>query len=217
MPVATVKHYLREKLLPPATKTHRNMAYYPPEAVERIRLVKELQEKRFLPLRVIKKLVAPRPGRAHMTFEELRGKLSEAAERAIAGAGDPGLERDSALRIAELAPAELVALERLGVVARPAPGTAYDPIDARLLSIFGRLRRAGFTKRRGFGVEILELYKRAIDALAAEEFAIFLGKVTSGVPAEEAGPMIDAAVEGIGEVMALLRRKALFAKIAELG
>ena len=36
VPVATVKHYLREKLLPPATKTHRNMAYYPPEAVERM-------------------------------------------------------------------------------------------------------------------------------------------------------------------------------------
>ncbi len=31
VPVATVRHYLREGLLPEPVKTSRNMAYYPPE------------------------------------------------------------------------------------------------------------------------------------------------------------------------------------------
>ena len=44
VPVATVRHYLREGLLPEGRKTSRNMAYYPPELVERIRLIKTLQE-----------------------------------------------------------------------------------------------------------------------------------------------------------------------------
>ena len=57
MPVATVRHYLREGLLPEPVKTSRNMAYYPPEFVERIRLIKQLQEERFMPLRVIKELL----------------------------------------------------------------------------------------------------------------------------------------------------------------
>jgi predicted DNA-binding transcriptional regulator AlpA len=33
----TIKHYLREGLLPEPVKTSRNMAYYPPEFVERIK------------------------------------------------------------------------------------------------------------------------------------------------------------------------------------
>ena len=40
----TIKHYLREGLLPEPVKTSRNMAYYPPEFVERIRTIKRLQE-----------------------------------------------------------------------------------------------------------------------------------------------------------------------------
>jgi len=54
VPVATVRHYLREGLLPEPVKTSRNMAYYPPEFVDRIRLIKRLQEERFMPLKVIR-------------------------------------------------------------------------------------------------------------------------------------------------------------------
>jgi DNA-binding transcriptional MerR regulator len=54
VPVATVRHYLREGLLPEPVKTSRNMAYYPPQFVDRIRLIKQLQEERFMPLRVIR-------------------------------------------------------------------------------------------------------------------------------------------------------------------
>src|SRR6187551_3302822 len=54
VPVATVRHYLREGLLPEPVKTSRNMAYYPPEFVDRIRLIKRLQEERFMPLKAIK-------------------------------------------------------------------------------------------------------------------------------------------------------------------
>ena len=52
-----MRHYLREGLLPEPVKTSRNMAYYPPEFVERIRLIKQLQEERFMPLRVIRDLL----------------------------------------------------------------------------------------------------------------------------------------------------------------
>src|SRR6187549_3296739 len=57
VPVATVRHYLREGLLPEPVKTSRNMAWYPPEFVERIQLIKELQERRFMPLKAIKGLL----------------------------------------------------------------------------------------------------------------------------------------------------------------
>src|SRR5438477_7938307 len=53
----TIHHYLREGLLPEPVKTSRNMAYYPPGFVERLRLIKQLQEERFMPLRVIRELL----------------------------------------------------------------------------------------------------------------------------------------------------------------
>jgi DNA-binding transcriptional MerR regulator len=58
---ATIKHYLREGLLDggeSVVRTSRNMAYYPPEFVDRIRTIKRLQEERFMPLRVIRGLLA---------------------------------------------------------------------------------------------------------------------------------------------------------------
>ena len=53
----TIRYYLREGLLgggEDVVRTSRNMAYYPPEYVERIVLIKRLQEERFMPLRVIR-------------------------------------------------------------------------------------------------------------------------------------------------------------------
>jgi DNA-binding transcriptional MerR regulator len=67
VPVATVRHYLREGLLPEPVKTSKNMAYYPPEFVERIRAIKRLQEERFMPLRVIRDaLLAERTPKAEV-------------------------------------------------------------------------------------------------------------------------------------------------------
>jgi len=67
VPVATVRHYLREGLLPEPVKTSRNMAYYPPEFVDRIRTIKRLQEERFMPLKVIKEsLLAERTPEAEL-------------------------------------------------------------------------------------------------------------------------------------------------------
>ena len=53
----TIKHYLREGLLPEPIRTSRNMAYYPRKFVDRVKLIKQLQEERFLPLKVIKEIL----------------------------------------------------------------------------------------------------------------------------------------------------------------
>ena len=84
VPVATIRHYLREGLLPEPVKTSRNMAYYPPEFVDRIRLIKQLQEERFMPLRVIRELLE----REDAEPERLRAMIDledRILERALAG------------------------------------------------------------------------------------------------------------------------------------
>ena len=77
----TIKHYLREGLLPEPVRTSRNMAYYPPDFVERIRVIKQLQEERFMPLKAIKQVMDEDPERTR-ALVELEDRV---IERAAAG------------------------------------------------------------------------------------------------------------------------------------
>ena len=60
------------------------MAYYPAEFVERIRLIKRLQEERFMPLRVIREVMSDDPERAARLIEledRILERAIEAGER----------------------------------------------------------------------------------------------------------------------------------------
>src|ERR1700722_20900514 len=84
----TIKHYLREGLLGDGEeikRTSRNMAYDPEELVERIRLIKRLQEDRFMPLRLIREMIAEEPERAARMLEIEDRILERAIEASEAG------------------------------------------------------------------------------------------------------------------------------------
>lgn len=57
VPQSTIRYYVKEGLLPQPTKVNKSMAYYDESCVERIALVRELQEKRYYPLSVIKNII----------------------------------------------------------------------------------------------------------------------------------------------------------------
>jgi DNA-binding transcriptional MerR regulator len=94
----TIKHYLREGLLgddAEIVRTSRNMAWYPPEYVERIRLIKRLQSERFLPLRLIKDALADRPPRTPRAELDLPGEvLDRLAEIGVLTPDDDGYDPD---------------------------------------------------------------------------------------------------------------------------
>ena len=56
--IATLKHYLREGLIAPAKKTGRTMSWYDAPTIARVRTIKELQQRQFLPLDLIKRTLA---------------------------------------------------------------------------------------------------------------------------------------------------------------
>jgi DNA-binding transcriptional MerR regulator len=94
----TIKHYLREGLLgaeQEIVRTSRNMAWYPPEYVERIRLIKRLQEERFLPLRLIKEALAERPPRTPRSDVDLPDNvLDRLAELGVLTPDQDGYDPD---------------------------------------------------------------------------------------------------------------------------
>ena len=103
----TIKHYLREGLLGDEdgiVRTSRNMAWYPPGYVDRIRLIKRLQEERFLPLRMIKELLAERPPRTPRADVELPDPvLDRLAELGVLTPDADGYDPDDVAVIAAIA------------------------------------------------------------------------------------------------------------------
>ena len=165
VPVATIRHYLREGLLPEPVKTSRNMAYYPPEFVDRIRLIKQLQEERFMPLRVIRELLE----REDAEPERLRAMIDledRILERALAGER----ERIGAAEVRGRYDVPQGVLERLAELGVLSPDeVGYSPSDVRIIEAITRFRAGGYDERLGFTVYDTLRYKRALEPLVAEE------------------------------------------------
>ena len=102
----TIKHYLREGLLGDGdgiVRTSRNMAWYPPEYVERVRLIKQLQEHRFLPLRRIKALLADGAARTPRAAVDLPADvLDRLAELGVLAPAEDGYGPDDVAVIAAI-------------------------------------------------------------------------------------------------------------------
>ena len=88
VPAPTIKYYMREGLLPePARRTSRNMAYYDARLAERVKAIKDLQQRHFLPLRLIGEVLEPPPSAAirKELAEETRSQLGALAREIQAG------------------------------------------------------------------------------------------------------------------------------------
>ena len=123
---ATIKHYLREGLLPEPVRTSRNMAYYPLDFVERIRLIKRLQEERYLPLRLIKELLDERPPRTPRAAVDLPGNvLDRLAELGVLTPDAEGYDPD------DVAVIDAIARFRAGGYDEALGFTVYDTLRYR--------------------------------------------------------------------------------------
>jgi DNA-binding transcriptional MerR regulator len=209
VPVATIRHYLREELLPEPVRTSRNMAYYPPEFVDRIRLIKQLQEERFMPLRVIRELLE----REDAEPERLRAMIEledRILERALAGEREriPTAEVRGRYEI----PGEV--LQRLAELDILSPdGIGYSPSDVRIIEAITRFRAGGYDERLGFTVYDTLRYKRALEPLVAEEVEVLTQRLAGDLDPDRAIEIVEAGVGPLNDLIAALHTKLLVAKL----
>lgn len=209
VPVATVRHYLREGLIPEGRKTSRNMAYYPPELAERIRLIKQLQEERFMPLRVIRELLDSGNGDP----ERLRA-LIELEDRILERAAEGERERTSARAVGERygVPADVLdKLAELGVLNPDRRG--YAPSDVRIVEAISRFRAGGYDERIGFTVYDTLRYKRALEGLVSEELQVLTERLAGEMDPDRVAELLEAGVEPLQELISALHRKLLIAEL----
>ncbi len=206
----TIKHYLREGLLgsdDEVVRTSRNMAYYPPQFVERIQLIKRLQEERFMPLRVIREVLADDPGRAARMIE-LEDRI---LERAIE-AGESGRVSRTKVRETYDVPANvLTRLEELGVLT---PGTrGYDADDVQILEAISRFRAGGYEESIGFTVYDTLRYREALQPLVEEEVRVLLERLAGKVEVERAVQIIASGAEPLRDLIGAMHSKLLLAAL----
>lgn len=208
VPVATVRHYLREGLLPEPVKTSRNMAYYPPEFADRIKLIKRLQEERFMPLRVIRD-----------ALERSGGDLERL--HAVAEAGDSLLDRALAPLAERVPEAEVLeryevperALRRLAELGVLSPDeSGYSQADVRVVEAIAKFRANGWNETTGFGARDVARLMQGLAPVIADELELMLERFAALDP-ERAAQILDGGMAPFPDLIGALHAKALTAEL----
>jgi len=188
----TIKHYLREGLLgqgDDVVRTSRNMAYYPPDYVDRIRTIKRLQEERYMPLRAIK----------------------DALERAAADRDDERVSAAEARRRYAIPQNVLDRLKDIGVLTPTARG--YDGDDLMIIEAISRFRAGGYDEALGFTVYDTLRYQEALTPLVEQEVRVLLERVAGEVTVDRAVEIIAAGAEPLRELIGAMHSKLLLAEL----
>jgi DNA-binding transcriptional MerR regulator len=207
----TIKHYLREGLLGEGdeiVRTSRNMAYYPPDYVDRIQLIKRLQEDRFMPLRVIRGMVGSEPERARALIE-LEDRI---IERAVEQREGERMSAAQARRRYEIPRNVLDRLAELGILTPTSRG--YDADDVKIIEAVSRFRAGGYDEQLGFTVFDTLRYRDALEPLVAEEVRILLDRLAGEVEVERALEIIAAGAEPLRDLIGAMHSKLLLAELS---
>ncbi len=207
----TIRYYLREGLLGEGAdivRTSRNMAYYPPGYVQRIELIKRLQEKRFMPLRLIKGALEDDPGRLDALIE-LEDRI---LERALAGAEDS--RRVPAKVVRERYEIPRNVLDRLAEIGVLTPNrNGYEQDDVKIIEAIASFRAGGYEEALGFTVYDTLRYREALEPLVHEEVRALLDRLAGEVEVDRAMEIVAAGVEPLRELLGAMHSKLLLAEL----
>jgi DNA-binding transcriptional MerR regulator len=207
----TIRYYLREGLLGAGediVRTSRNMAYYPPEYVQRIELIKRLQEERFMPLRVIKRALREDPERVRALIE-LEDRILESA---LGSAQDGSRVSRKAVQERYGVPRNVLArLADIGVLTPSQRG--YDRDDVKIIEAIASFRAGGYDEALGFTVYDTLRYRDALAPLVREEVRALLDRLAGEVEVERAMEIVAAGVEPLRELLGAMHSKLLLAEL----
>jgi DNA-binding transcriptional MerR regulator len=200
----TIKHYLREGLLPEPVRTSRNMAYYPPEFVDRLRLIKRLQEQRFMPLKAIRRVLEEEEPERISALVDVEDRI---LERAVS-AGETGrVSRAEVRRRYDVPDNVLARLAELGVLTPNARG--YDAYDVQIIEAIARFRAGGYDERLGFTVYDTLRYREALAPLVEEEARTLLDRLAGEVDVDRAAEIIASGAQPLRDLIGAMHSKLL--------
>jgi DNA-binding transcriptional MerR regulator len=212
LPKGTIQFYIKEGLIPKPYKTHANMAYYNESHLNAIRLVKELQEKRFLPLSVIKQVV--RGGRGGLSVDEIRA-LTEIDGKLFPNLTEnPEVRPVTAEQLSDQTGVSLKDIKKMEAAhvlnpVKKGNRLLYGEDDIRLVECFAKMREAGFSEELGWDGEIFSVYRDFLQRLVEEEAKILMSRVAGRVGAERLTNMVEQGTILLNSIIGLIRKKLI--------
>jgi DNA-binding transcriptional MerR regulator len=206
----TIKHYLREGLLggdEAIVRTSRNMAWYRPELVERVKLIKRLQEERFMPLKLIRGFLASNE-RARAMIELEDRILEHATAAAQEGERITVAEARRRFDVPRNVLDRLAELEVLSPTSR-----GYDADDVAIIKAISRFRAGGYDEALGFTVYDTLRYRDALKPLVEEEVRTLLDRLAGEVDPERAVEIVASGAEPLRELIGAMHSKQLLAEL----
>lgn len=218
LPRETIHFYRLQGLLPEPVKTGRNTALYTQGHVERLRRIRELQERQFLPLKAIRAILedtdedgfTPEQGDLVRQVRATLAGWTRAQQRPTVAVAGFVPARVSRRELRELAGAGLVTL-RAGK-----DGGRVSEDDAVILECWAQFKAAGLGPEQGLGPAELRLYDEAMERLVAREARMAL-RTRAGAPAEELSRIVEQIGPVIERLLGAMHRKRLRRFLAEAG
>jgi DNA-binding transcriptional MerR regulator len=216
-----IHFYIQEGLLPEGEKTGRNMAYYSEAHLERLKLIRQLQHERFLPLRAIRAILdeeesgfSKEQRRLLLDVKHRLGPLLDPPEsQALLSLREVLLRarvsREDAEEMAQLGVFQIVKKRGRAYVARD---------DAWMIDLWGELRAAGFSRELGFTPADFTLFAESIEAMFHREKEMLKTRLSHLSPDAVAG-LVESAVPLLNQFMARYHEslvKKLFAAIQDV-
>jgi len=214
----TIRYYVQEGILPRPIKTHRNMAYYDESYVERIRMIKELQKKRYLPLNIIKMLLESKDfslsGEEKQFVKEMEKPFFE--DDASTGPATEPMTRQELSAHSGLPVKDIESLESIGLI-QADRDRRFDPESARIAQLTAQLRNSGLTEDLDFQVEHLQIHQDLLEFLARKEMELFTKRVADrGLPPKKVTAIAQNSVNTLNELIVILHRRMIRKVLKEL-
>ena len=208
----TIRYYIREGLLPEPARASRNSAFYSDDHVARLKAIKRLQEERFLPLAVIRSLLAAEDGERWLAPEAFPMLDSLLAARLGAGR-----ERVAVASVIEQFGVDADAIAEntaTGMISVDAAGT-MSVHDVAIIRSLKELADIGFSRDLGFSGDKLRFYIDFIEWVTNQEMRLFFEHTAGHVGEARALDMAESGVSVVNELLAQLRTRTLLRKFGE--
>lgn len=216
-----VHFYIQQGLLPEGEKTGRNMAYYSQVHVDRLRLIRRLQEEQFLPLKAIRAVLDTYDDQAD--FSPAQRQLLDAVKlrlRPVLGLESAAQEMVPVAALLQRIGLEQIDFDELVTMGLVATAVAKEGIlvrksDVWLPELFAELRHLGFTRALGFAAHDLALADELVTALFRRETALISQRLAQ-LDAAEVATLIERAMPHMNTLLVRLHESKLRNFIAGL-
>ena len=211
-----IRFYIREGILPQPHKPQKNVAHYSEEHVLRIRLIKKLQEERFMPLGRIKDVLESSEFSELATISNL-AEFEFAFTRLVTGESiTSDMPLDELTKVLGFSLKEIQKMHDMEIIQlKGDKGSKYvDRYDFGILEKWSKIKALGYEDEMGYDISFLNRYVAITNQLASMEVSQFFNAF-GAESVEDSAQRGAKGVQFANELLGQLHTRAVRARVSE--